>query len=328
MDADEPVLAMVLTHPHKDHVGGFAKLVETFEPRRIALVGRRSGTPNLLSLFRPELMAARDTREKIKANTVLSALRAIDRWEESHPGMLVALENDVEIPVGPGPAKVTARAPDLNARDVAGIIEKFTDENANCLSIVLEIVHGSARVVLSSDLPRYYTGKTTRAPTGWDHVLCVHSHLGEHTVLKIPHHGSAEAMHPELMRPGSVEHRAWVVTPYNSSRLPSVANMDGLPRLLESQRSILLTAVPASKKVQAKEPHPGIVYSSQLASRMEQQRTGSKFVDMAGVEVTPSDRHDPLDPVWCIAVDENAGVVGRWRGHVALEVVPDPLATT
>ncbi len=234
---EDPVVAMVLTHPHEDHAAGFSELVGRFDPAVIALAGKDG--EDLLSSVRAKLRARRAAAHEIRTGSVLAAFLAIDRWAEDHAGRLLALRDGMEIPVGSGEVTVTARAPDLmtvGSRGARGEVLRAD----NHMSIVLEINHGSGRIVLTSDLPRYLTGTTTPVPSGWDHVMSKHAHLGAHTVLKIPHHGSAEAMHPDLMDAGAAELRAWSVTPHNSSRLPRVTDMDGLPRLLGLQRSAWL----------------------------------------------------------------------------------------
>lgn len=294
-DVTEPVLAMVLTHRHRDHVGGFAELVEAFNPGIIALAGAGPGEPELLKLIRPELEHVRTTGERIRAGSVLGAFRAIDRWAEDHPGKLLSLHDGVALPVTPSPASVRVRAPDrlgLEAFLSAPNLPKRLKDDANDISIVLEVEYQKARLVLTGDLPRYRTGSTKRVDTGWDQVMPRHPHLGEHAILKIPHHGSAHATHPDLMPKGGGQERAWCVTPYNSSRLrlPSVADMDGLPSLLDLQPSILLTGVPTSRKVQDSETHPGVVKLAQLVSRVKQQPTGRPFIDADGIDVTPGSR--------------------------------------
>lgn len=325
-DADEPVVAMVLTHPHRDHVGGFAELVNAFNPISIALVGDATVGIDLLSHARRALVGASAAADKVRAGSVKAAMLAIARWSDEHPHKLVPLHQGITLPAGPTPATIVARSPEptylgqlLSAPDV----EKRLRKAENHLSIVLEIEYGEARVVLSSDLPRYHTGTTTQISSGWDQVLSTRRELGSHAGLKIPHHGSAEAMHPGLMSAGNGAERAWIVTPYNSSKLPSVADLGGLPNLLAQQTPVLLTGVPTSKKVQAAEPYPGAVFFSQLASRIDLQRLGEPFLDAGGVDVTPGDASEPLDPVWCVAFDRTGQVVGRWRGRSALEVFPD-----
>jgi hypothetical protein len=315
---DDPITAMVLTHPHQDHAGGFAELVEDLMPRAIAVAG------DLLDATKA-LKPGNITSNQRTTGAVLSAIRAIDRWHEDHPGKLVKLEQGALLSVEGSAATVTARAP--NAAHLEqfltdpGVTQRLRKE-ANHISLVLELEYGAARIVLTGDLPRYRLGTKAVVPSGWDQVLNVRPDLGDHLALKIPHHGSAAAMHPNLMPANGRSGRAWIVTPYNSSNLPRVAELDGLPRLLELQPSILLTCVPASKTLQAAQPSPGIVRLVQLASRYASQPLGEPFLDAASIELTPGDAYEPLDSVWALALDRAGTVVGKWRGRAALEVVP------
>jgi hypothetical protein len=316
---DEPILAMVLTHPHQDHAGGFAELVEVLDPRAIALAGT-----DLLSAARSAFETTMSASDRGRIGAVHAAILAIDRWLEDHPGKLVALHQGAELPTEGSSASVVARAPEaglLTAFLTEPGVRKRLKEEANHISVVLEIEHSASRVVLTGDLPRYRTGTKTAVSSGWDQVLPGRPELGNHAALKIPHHGSADAAHPVLMPADGTTERAWTVTPYNSSRLPRLADMDGLPQLVGLLPSILLTGVPVSKKIQAKQPAPGIVRIAQLVSRYASQRLGEPFLD-GGVELTPGNACEPLDPIWAVAVDGAGAVVGRWRGGAALEVVP------
>jgi metallo-beta-lactamase superfamily protein len=318
--ADEPILAMVLTHPHQDHAGGFAELIELLDPRTIALAGT-----DLLSAARTAFETTKAASDRGRIGAVHAAIVAIDRWEEDHPGKLVALHQGAALPMDGSPASVVTRSPEAQilAQFLAEPgVRKRLKEDANHISVVLEIEHGAARVVLTGDLPRYRTGTRTAVPSGWDQVLPVRPQLGNHVALKVPHHGSADALHPDLMPAAGADTRAWIVTPYNSSRLPRAVDLDGLPQLLDWLPSILLTGVPVSKKVQAAAPTPGTVRIAQLVSRYAGQRVGEPFIDAGGIELTPGDACEPLDPIWAVAVDSAGTLVGRWRGRTALEVVP------
>jgi hypothetical protein len=318
---DDPVLAMVLTHPHEDHVGGFAELVELFDPMTIAVAGSGTGKPDLRSIMSAQIARARaGGSDRIRAGSVLGALLAIEGWEAAHPGGVVPLRDGAALPLPGTQATVVARAPE--GTSLQGFLSAPRMNQANHFSLVLEVEYDGARVVLTGDLPRYLPGTNTPVPTGWDSVIASNPHLGGHAVLKIPHHGSAEAMHPTLMPVAAPASRAWPVTPYNSSRLPRVADLEGMPRLLSQQPSILLTALPTSRSLQANTAAPGVVSFSQLASRVAAQPTGHAFLDSAGVDVTPGDAGEPLDPVWCVAIDRAANVIGRWRGRSALEIIP------
>src|SRR5207302_1038907 len=108
--------------------------------------------------------------------------------------------------------------------------------------------------------------------------------------------------------------RAWCVTPFNSSNIPSLVEMNGLPLLLGRQTPIHLTAPPLSKTIQSPVSPPGTVSLAQLKSRLVAQPLGSPFLDVDGVEVTPRTGTKPLDAVWCIAFDDAGSVQGKWRG--------------
>lgn len=94
--------------------------------------------------------------------------------------------------------------------------------------------------MLPGDLPRTLNGRVL--PTGWDPLMERAPWLGEHHALKVPHHGSAEAIHAVAM--GGGDGRAWALTPYNSARLPRVTDMDGLPEILRRVSPVHLTDVP------------------------------------------------------------------------------------
>jgi hypothetical protein len=145
-----------------------------------------------------------------------------------------------------------------------------------------------------------------------------HGHLGGHRCLKVPHHGSSEAEHPRLMtsEPG----RPWLITPYNrGAGLPSVERADGLPMLIDRNREVLLTAIPASLEQQPVWQAPGVVRLADLADRAR-GRQAHRFAD-PGVVLGPTEPLEPLDPVWCAAFDDQGRLRGRWRGSRALSVV-------
>ncbi len=144
--------------------------------------------------------------------------------------------------------------------------------------------------------------------------------LGTHHALKLPHHGSPEAFHTAL-HTRNKSRRAWLVTPYNSSRLPGITDLDGLPRLLKHEPSVHLTALPASRSLQRPVEDPGVVRLDQLKVRTGKARSGVAFADRA---VCVGSEQEPgcFDPVWVVAFDSEGLVRGRWRGSVAVEVLP------
>ncbi|WP_426734320.1 MBL fold metallo-hydrolase [Myxococcus faecalis] len=323
MGAGDGVEALVLTHPHEDHVEGIAELLETLTVKQVAVA--TGSTPGATLVASTQALrrgaAGGTTRNQLLAAKVIAAFEAIERWESTRPGGLLGLSDGQGLQVSTQ-VQVHARSP-----DAGGVSQFFQSPNlarrlrsgANHLSIVLEVCFGSLRLVLTGDLP-YLDSKGGRAvPTGWDSVMQRHPQLGEHHGFKVPHHGSPEAMHPDWMKPGTVSPRAWLVTPYNSSGLPHLARMDGLPTLLQHQPEVLLTAPPVSKRLQA-DPGPGNqVRLVDLVARVANLKQGRSFLD-GGTVIHPGSALEPLDPLWCIAFDSKGTVRGRWHGRAALAV--------
>ncbi|MEM1032212.1 MAG: hypothetical protein AAGN82_17820 [Myxococcota bacterium] len=320
---DEPI-TLVLTHPHRDHVHGFAELIEAVEPTTVALTGMAEGDALVRTLAdEAEAMAdarqQEDTGRKLLAAAVLQALRAINTWVEDNPNGLVALHDGVHLD-DRADLDVYARAPDetlLTGWFERGEMADMIANRANALSAVLELNYGSLTVVLGGDLPvRDSRGKV---PTGWDRVLASHGHLLHHRAFKVPHHGSRDALHHELIAPSPVgADRVWLVTPFNSSSLPRLDKEDGLERLLSGQSPIHLTAPSASVPLQ-RAHRDGRVTPAQLGEFTDQLRSsGSPFQPNDTVYRLDRDVA-PLAAVWGVAFDQQ-GPVARWRGETALEV--------
>ncbi len=312
---DERVVAFVLTHPHEDHAKGVVELLERFPPTHIAitrpLLPRDTGSPA--------------TATALLARRVNAALAAVELTLRERGARLIDLLESATLPLGSPRVAVRVRAPHEAAVRAffrePGVARRVR-EAANDISGVLEVTFGDTRVVLAGDLPRFHTGTTKRVPAGWDRVLSARPQLGQHAMLKVPHHGSEAAFHPELMTSGGRERRAWCVTPFSRCGLPSVVSMAGLPRLLDRDPQVHLTAPPLSKEVQAAAAQRGRARLSQLADRLARTPIGVPFLDNGGIEVTPRSALRPLDAVWCFACDDRNAVVGRWRGVAALEVTP------
>ncbi len=308
---------MVLTHPHRDHVHGFAELLETLPPRRVGVVGVSEPMHTIVDEV-DELVHLRKTAstgDALRAGAVLTALRAIDTWVDAG-GTLLGLNDGTKIEyrdVG-----LLARAPDpgyLAELVEQGAFGKACRTRTNSLSCVLELQYRSTRVVLGGDLPvRDHGGEI---PSGWNLVMRRHKHLGYHHALKVPHHGSKDALHADLVGPFAT-HRAWVLTPYNSSSLPCTDEDDGLDLLLRGQSPVMLTAMSLSKRFQVAQGQ-GRVTPRQLERMGRALKKGGTFTDEDSTYRTGT-ALDALDPVWCVALDDRSNIVGRWRGNAALEV--------
>jgi len=316
--ADERVELYLLSHPHDDHVDGFAAIVEALVPKRIALAGT-AASPRYVDILKDApLPRARD--QELKATKVRAAFAAIRTWEDQHERAAEPVCRSETALLDDGRVAVHVLSPPEDAL-TAYLKEcektpKYLKSDANRYSIVLRVRFGDTQVILPGDLPTK-VGKSDVVP-GWNEVAAYDASLGDHAMIKVAHHGSAEAFHPAVMTTGACD-RAWVVTPYNSSRLPNVAKADGLPRLVAARGQVCLTAVPASKAVQSAAPSPGIVSVADLADRVAKQPLGVPFASGA-VDVTPGSASDALDCVWAVALDDAGNVVGLYRGRAALVV--------
>ncbi len=314
-EASEPVEAMVLTHPHRDHAHGFAELIEEFRPRIVGLTGKSVDSTILDAFTDHDARRRIPTGDAIKNGVVLGAMFAIQRWCFSDPPeiQLVPLHEDANL-LNRGNLQIRARSPSLS------FLETLTDDvplkHANQVSTVLEILYGKTMVVLGADLPTTERGR--KLASGWDLVMRNHRHLAFHDGLKVPHHGSREALHKDLVGPFKGKDRAWCVTPFNSSSLPRIDDDDGLDQLLKGQSPIMLTAMSLSRKLQAK-VSASCVTPREMGEITRQLKRGPTFNSDDTLFRTARSQ-DPLDPVWCVAFDAEGGIQHRWRGATAVEV--------
>ena len=242
---------------------------------------------------------------------MIDAMLAFQRRFESAPGDFLPLSDGQVIPVSSDEVAVTACSPrPEHARSILAVARQAGGAGRpNELSSVLEVVFGAARVVLGSDLE-------TAGLSGWDHVMTTRPALGDHTGLKVPHHGSPTAFHPELTRPGAG--RAWWITPFSSSRLPS-AGLDGISRFVALNGRVLLTSTPRSRNDQPSWSPPAELTVDELGGAF---RPGAPTQPDAVASSPPP--IEPLDAVWCVAFDRSGGIAGAWRGHRAFSVVAGP----
>ena len=224
---------VVLTHPHADHSGGFAALVDDAGPE--ATVGCVEPLMEELAPFPPE-RDPDDVRGQRQSQTRLAHLAIQQSWQKgSHRwAMLVGGESRT---LGDWTLAVLNPAlAELNAAVAAR--RAGASPNLNDLSAALLLARGDVRIVLAADC-------------AWDAWVNVESrlspeHLRATRPVKVPHHGSKEAIHPVLIDSSNLTPgRDQVVTPFpRSGRLPRFEPDQGADRLLQSAGDLLLTALP------------------------------------------------------------------------------------
>lgn len=324
---EDRLLAMILTHPHEDHSNGFADVLNEFKPKVVGVTGTDPVSRSLVQQAEALVKAktSSPTSRRTRQSQVVTAIQGIAAWQAAG-GALIALHDGQSVPLGvETPATADARSPDAHVFDEwaneEGRLLRIMLKQANRLSVVLELAFGETRVVLGADLPvRDGAGVV---PTGWGRVLEKHPQLKDHACLKIPHHGSVDALHDDLIREATTERpRIWVLTPYNSSGLPRTDPDDGVDQLLECNSPIHLTAPSVSKKLLAA-LNTGRLSTPELQELVDRLRAKEAWSEDETL-IDPGTALEPLDPIWGVALDGHGEIQGLWRGRAACEVHAEP----
>lgn len=237
---------VVLTHPHQDHYSGLQQVIDD------ATVGvSESGWP----VFGMVALPAADARDDRigdlvayaahgGAEQVVSAI--VDRWERHPPSKWTLQPGSAR---SLGEATVTALSPTVAMRGAAQAnFEASRRFDSNDLSCALSVEWQGQRLVLGSDL-------VERPGRGWTEGLRVQGLLATHAVLKVPHHGSVQALHePVLTRPVGAPEPTWLLSPFSRQNLPRFDLDGGLDRLLRHVPSVVASGLPRAHADQAGEP--------------------------------------------------------------------------
>lgn len=198
---------------------------------------------------------------------------------------------------------------------VVAQLQSGGDPNLNDVSAALLVEHNSIRLVLAADGER----------AAWEAIQSriAPYHLRAVRPLKVPHHGSLNAIHPVLIDPGRASvGREQVVTPFpQSGRLPRFEPGQGAERLLESVRSLHLTAM------------PGDLLPTKRSISLAEVQTALEPVDFAGDDELQVHRQRPAarapleagrrDPreCWVVLGVQSSGAISVTHGMHAVDLV-------
>lgn len=314
---DDPVAWMILTHPHLDHADGFAEVLDAVKPVSLGLAGIERPRATAVELVQEAIRTGRRTEEQLRARQVEAALLAMADWEARTGRSLTPLADGATLEVLGSTARGRIWAPSVDALGAWTRTPWVRARRwANSMSTVLDVRYGTTRLLLGGDLPWVNTGAPAAVSVGWDPVLSAHPGLAEGLqALKIPHHGSRDALHPDLVGPGA---GWWSTTPYSRSRLPRTGAEDGVEVLLTHQERFSLTALPTSRGRPLPHPHP----MELTPSAYEGLVSGSDAGFLAdAVDIRPASIPEPLGPVLAASFDDEGRCNGRWRGSVAFDLV-------
>ncbi|XXY95736.1 hypothetical protein WME98_43555 [Sorangium sp. So ce296] len=228
---------VILTHPHDDHSGGLVSVIEAATPH-----DRKETWPRIGMLVPPESDVGRSAG--FIGCVTAEAIAAIEsRWSESPACRWDMNIGDLE-PLGGAMLRVLSPRADVRAEALRRwqMGQRF---NANVISTALLLTWRGRRLLLGSDL-------VERPASGWSHALVVDPQLGDDDLLKVPHHGSDEALLDDILRPGArVPDPLRLFTPYSPKRLPSFAAGKGAHRVVSHGGTSYLTGLPRRHAMQS-----------------------------------------------------------------------------
>ncbi len=216
---------LLLSHPHLDHAGGVAELIDwcTSQNHR----------PKLAAIPRPSNRSATldDPMEFVASGQAQGALNAIGKWWKSDPSTRWEIHVGVRRRFGAGELTFLSPEPGTVASARAHARAGRSIDWNELASAVL-ITWKKTRVLLGSDLVnKCWAAAAARLPAGPVHVL------------KVAHHGSREAQHHDVL--GRLEKVSSVLcTPFARQDLPSFDDDEGADLLLRRTRWLELTGLP------------------------------------------------------------------------------------
>jgi beta-lactamase superfamily II metal-dependent hydrolase len=316
---DDPVEAVVWSHPHADHYQGIIEAIDRCSPRRIGFSHLEAPEPGSARLETEALGGHPRMPRDLKLQESFGLLRStferiFSVWRE-HPESRWLLSS-ASAPLELGSVRVRACSPDLKALRAlfsrpAEALRNELSERANEHSVVLELQFGEARVVLGGDLP--HLRNASILPHGWQKALAVEPKLASYGALKVPHHGSIEAIHPALVGPAAGKAR--VVTPFVRQRLPRLDDEGGM-KALSSEGAIVRMTSPGSARCGAK--------SGETMTRKELSRLAiDSSAPLPGEAETVCKAQSAFDHGWGFAIDFSGAVrswfAGQWAVSIAEE---------
>lgn len=240
VEASTQVKRIVVSHWHRDHVRGLARMVEACPSALIflsdamkldELMAMTMNGATVLSVQSP----LRELHDSVQVLNSRSPKSAIPR-----PLRVASVGMNVYRRKGKVPCSVEAVAPSYSdvlgtKMELAGLVKsdafwRPATRHPNDTSVALWIEFGDIRVLLGADLE-----SRSDDSRGWGSVVAYHSAnlQGLATMVKVPHHGSITG-HDDRMWSAMVDDQSHaMLAPYRPSKIPRESDLDRIQRLAD-----------------------------------------------------------------------------------------------
>jgi beta-lactamase superfamily II metal-dependent hydrolase len=216
---------LMLTHRHKDHYRGFSNLIDWASWTTIAC--------NDLSVD-DEFYNSVDP-EKLLEGGLEQAIASIkQRWSDNAESEWRTWKSTSRT-VGDATVSVLHPSEDFG--------HNYTGDDDNELSSAVVLTWRDVKLLLGADVPNPH----------WATIAGENAELNVHHLLKVPHHGSDEALDDGFLV--GDRNRICILTPYNKGeRLPHFEDDRGVQRILQNMDAIYLTGLPVKHALQHEAP--------------------------------------------------------------------------
>ncbi len=284
------LVILALTHPHQDHHPGFVELIDRFEHAVLGCVHPRdSGITGALPI---------DAVAALKEGAKPTYTRIWDEWSKDWTRRWETFRPERR---AVGEATVTSLHPERP------VTPAQWRRDPNAISSAMLVKWGNMRLLLGADVPN----------TEWPGIGADFPVLSAHAAMKVPHHGSREAIH-EIFGDGTPS-RVWVITPFSKQRLPRADDFapsggpEGIRQALSFVSEVRLTALPFRHDCESEDP----CVTTRGEIRDRTHPVPSRIRDEGFMSTTA-----PLDRQVVISFDRDGRVVRQWYGRGTARVGP------
>ena len=289
---DGTLSAAILTHRHSDHIRGFPEVLDWNAAEVIGAVDPAITERN------PNRALADHEEHELRGILEDVAAAISTRWGDN-PDSCWETYRKTHRPVGE--ATVEALHP------TEEFVNAHLDDRSNALSSAFLLTWRDLRLLIGGDVEE----------EGWRDIATEYRDLGRHHGLKIPHHGSREAIGPCFTAGDGGQ--TWVLTPWShgDNSVPRFEDGQGIHILLGFVRQVQMSGLPVLHDRQ--NDRPCFATRTDLFARQDPRPLEGTLPD--GTSINPI--YFPDDPLSCyvaVGFDADGNVRDRRYGAGAIVV--------